>query len=131
MTTRPTDSTLDEEISAIQVKVEPQASQHIKGSIGPMMKQLEAIAKDTAKQDRVRVTDIEVRYSELMEDSDMPFIRMVLHTGPEVSPDEAFDFWDSVGDGIDEWVPTLEPRLQKIFDKKVTLTIEWVEPDAI
>ena len=130
MSTKSTTTELDEQINAVEIKVDPKARRYVKGALVSMMEQLERIVKETARKDRIAITDIEIKYSDLMKAGGMAYIRMVVYTGIEVSPDRALCYWGTIGDYIDRWLPGLEPMLQKLFDKKVTVSVEWIEPDV-
>jgi hypothetical protein len=123
-----TTTSLNGQIDAIEVRVDPEARRFIRGERRGFIRELERIAKVTAKHDRIQITDMEVEYSDLMRERGHPYLTMKIHTGLDVSPDQASSYWDDVGAAIDR--ADREFNVDRMFEMKITVSVEWVEPDA-
>lgn len=109
-------------------QVEPEARPYLDGPLGPMIAKLEEIAREVAAGEQVSIVGIEIKFKPLLKQRRTAYIKFVVYTGEGINPEQAFAYWDAIGQAVDGWLPDLEPKLRQLFDKTVYYTVEWIEP---
>jgi hypothetical protein len=110
------------------VEIEPDVRSLLTPLISHLVNQVIALVVSAAEECKLSLNRIDVFRFDDPEDNRS---YVIVNPWVETHADAAFEYWDVLGDDLDEWVSELPKEQANTFQRKVFVEVRWNDDNAV
>jgi hypothetical protein len=87
---------------------------------------IEGIVRDLSLTQGVDISSVYITTRRFPEKQ----VELKFTISTNMNSEQAFAFWDALGDRIDSWSHRLPTRIRRLLDERTAISVEWTDPYA-